>query len=290
MKAIWRVITPSGEERLCLGEPSVGPEEVLEATTKIDDLYTMRAGDVRSLIESHRTKVVAENCRILAPVNSQEIWAAGVTYQKSLDARSIESARASVYEAVYSADRPELFLKQAPGRVRDPGAPIGVRADSAWDVPEPELAVAFNRHGEAFAYTIGNDVSSRSIEGENPLYLPQAKIFRGSCSLGPCLVPYDSAPRLDDMTIKMSICRGVEEVFQGEVSLAKLMRAPEDLADYLFLHDDFPVGLVLLTGTGLVPEDFTLEDGDLVEIGISHLGTLVNPVVRSEARKARYAV
>ena len=216
---------------------------------------------------------------MLAPVQGQEVWAAGVTYVTSRSARNEESGGHDFYNLVYDAERPELFFKAAPGRVRGPGAQIGVRADSGWDVPEPELALVVNAAGEIVAYTIGNDVSSRSIEGENPLYLPQAKTYRGSCALGPCLVPVAEAPDAAEMEIRLTILRDGEQVFDDSTQVALLKRALPELVDWLFRAQDFPVGVVLLTGTSIVPAmEFTLRGGDEVRIAITGLGELVNTV------------
>ncbi len=280
MTGVWR-IEAGGKERLAIGEPDSGPEKMLDAGLEIDDLYLMPAEDISRTVAVASWTAMPSAYKVLAPLRGQEIWAAGVTYERSRQARAEESGFSAIYDKVYSAKRPELFLKQAPGRVRNPSEAVGIRSDSTWDVPEPEIAVALNAHGEVFAYTIGNDVSSRSIEGENPLYLPQAKIYRGSCSLGPCLVLADDAPPLAAMEIELAIDRGSTRVFHGEVSGSQLRRSPEDLARYLFAEEDFPAGVVLLTGTGLVPDDFTLMDGDSISIRISGLGTLFNTVSRA---------
>jgi 2-dehydro-3-deoxy-D-arabinonate dehydratase len=212
-------------------------------------------------------------------VAGQEVWAAGVTFARSRSARNEESGGHDFYDLVYEAKRPELFLKATPGRVRGPGARVGVREDSGWDVPEPELALVVDAHGEVVAYTIGNDVSSRSIEGENPLYLPQAKIYRGSCGLGPCLTPVADAPPVEDMEITLRIHRDGEEIFTESTPLALLRRRPDELVSWLYRAEDFPVGAVLLTGTSIIPAvEFTLQGGDEVRIVITGLGELANGV------------
>lgn len=213
----------------------------------------------------------------LAPVESQEVWAAGVTYERSRDARVAESEGADAfYERIYDADRPELFFKSAGWRVVAPGAPIGVRADATWSVPEPELAVVLDAAGEVAGFTVGNDVSSRDIEAANPLYLPQAKVFEGSCALGPDLLLTGA---LEPVEIGLRIERGGEPIVDDRVSTAALRRPPSELATWLFRALRFPVGAVLLTGTGLVPDDaFGLQAGDRVAITIEGLGTLSNPV------------
>jgi 2-dehydro-3-deoxy-D-arabinonate dehydratase len=218
---------------------------------------------------------------LLAPVHMEEVWAAGVTYWRSRTARMEESRTAgggSFYDRVYEAERPELFFKSAGWRVRGPGAAIRVRRDSSWSVPEPELAAYFNARGEQVGFTIGNDVSARDLEGENPLYLPQAKIYDGACALGPALlVTPDPLP--PETTITLRIQRGDDLAYEGSTSLAALRRTPAELAAFLFRETSFPAGCVLLTGTGIVPpDDFTLTPGDEVSITIPAIGTLINRV------------
>ncbi len=216
-----------------------------------------------------------------APVQSQEVWAAGVTYFRSRAARIEESQDAgggTFYDRVYTAQRPELFFKAAPWRVRGPGALIRVRRDATWSVPEPELALYVNPWGGIIGYTIGNDVSSRDIEGENPLYLPQAKTYDGSCALGPALLLTDT-PLSSETSIGLTIARGATNAFEGATTLAQMRRTPEELVRYLFRELSFPNGCVLLTGTGVIPPDsFTLQSGDVVSITIPPIGTLVNTV------------
>ena len=218
---------------------------------------------------------------VRAPIQSQEVWAAGVTYFRSRAARIGESQDAgggTFYDRVYSAPRPELFSKAAGWRVRGPDAPIRVRRDATWSVPEPELALYVNPRGEIIGYTIGNDVSSRDIEGENPLYLPQAKTYDGACALGPALLVTDT-PLSPDTTIALTISRGATNAFEGATTLAQMRRTPEELVGYLFRELSFPNGCVLLTGTGVIPPDaFTLQSGDIVSITIPPIGTLVNTV------------
>ena len=218
---------------------------------------------------------------ILAPLLNQEVWAAGVTYLRSRAARMEESKDAgggSFYDRVYDAERPELFFKSAAWRVRGPGQSIRVRRDSKWSVPEPELAAVINARGEIVGYTIGNDVSARDIEGENPLYLPQAKTYDGSCALGPALLVSD-APMPAETRIALTINRGDDVVFAGETSVGHMKRTVEELASFLFRETSFPQGCVLLTGTGVVPpDDFTLASGDEVRIEISGIGVLTNCV------------
>jgi len=216
-----------------------------------------------------------------APIGSQEVWAAGVTYLRSRDARmeeSKESGAADVYQKVYEADRPELFFKALPARVAGPGAQVSIRSDSTWNVPEPELTLYINSLGEIQAYTIGNDMSSRSIEGENPLYLPQAKIYEGSCALGPCLfVP--PQPISPETKISIVIKRNDQTVFSNSIQLNRMKRKLPELASWLYKSLKFPVGCFLMTGTGIVPpNDFTLQENDEVIISIEGIGVLTNIV------------
>lgn len=216
---------------------------------------------------------------VLAPIDpGQEVWAAGVTYLRSRDGRIEEATDGSPYDRVYVAERPELFFKATGRRVSPAGDAVGVRADSTWDVPEPELGVVIDSRGEIFGFVPGNDASSRSIEGENLLYLPQAKVYTASCALGPEIVPaWVAQPPFD---IALTIVRGGDTVFEGSTSTDAMARTLPDLADWLFRGLDFPDGVVLLTGTGIVPgADFTLTPGDVVTIDIAGLGSLTNPVI-----------
>jgi 2-dehydro-3-deoxy-D-arabinonate dehydratase len=216
----------------------------------------------------------------LAPVDRQEIWAAGVTYKRSKVAREEESkGAAQFYDKVYTAARPELFLKATPERVVGPGQPIRVRADSKWSVPEPELVLVVSPALKIVGYTVGNDVSSRDIEGENPLYLPQAKVYRQSCSVGPLVTLAGAMPALPGVEIRLVVKRGGTVAFEGMTTLAQMARTPESLVDWLGRENEFPSGALLLTGTGIVPPDeFTLTGGDVVDITIAGVGTLTNPV------------
>ena len=213
------------------------------------------------------------------PIDHQEVWASGVTYLRSKIARMEESQDGGdFYDKVYDAERPELFFKSTAGRVVGNKKPIRIRRDSAWNVPEPELVLVISSAGQVVGYTIGNDVSSRSIEGENPLYLPQAKVYDGSCAIGPSILVKSSGDRLSRL-IEMSISRDGEIVFEGQVTTDKLKRTEEELTKYLFRELTFEHGAFLLTGTGIVPpDDFTLRSGDVVRITIEGIGTLENPV------------
>ena len=194
-----------------------------------------------------------------------------------------ESSQSDVYDRVYDADRPEIFLKATPSRVVGPGGAVGIRSDSGWDVPEPELVLLINAGGEVVGYTIGNDVSSRSIEGENPLYLPQAKVYAQCAGLGPVVVLTDEIADPTDLPIKLEILRGGEILFSEETGTSRMHRTFEDLVSYLFRGNAFPAGVFLMTGTGIVPpSEFTLQDGDSVTITIEPIGALTNPVERIE--------
>ncbi len=216
----------------------------------------------------------------LAPLKSQEVWAAGVSYYRSRVARMEESESAGAdrfYDMVYAAERPELFYKASGVRVRGHLGAVGIRRDSQWSVPEPELTLAINAAGKVFGHTIGNDMSARDIEGENPLYLPQAKMYRGSCALGPCLVV--GPPPGPEASIDLRIARAGQEVFAGRTGLGQLKRGFAELADWLFREEDFPQGCLLMTGTGIVPDSgFSLQSGDRIGIAIEGIGELVNVV------------
>ena len=217
---------------------------------------------------------------LLAPMGNQEIWAAGVTYYRSRTARmeeSQDSGGADFYDKVYNADRPELFFKATANRVSPPGGVVNIRKDSTWDVPEPELTLVISPSGKIQGYTVGNDMSSRSIEGENPLYLPQAKVYLGCAAIGPCILVQKEALS-EDTKIRLEIFRDEKLAFAGETALTQLKRKPQELADWLFRANSFPIGCFMMTGTGVVPDDFTLGKGDKVRIGIEGIGVLENTV------------
>ncbi len=238
---------------------------------------------LRNLLETSSLRPIGGDFigGVLAPIVSQEVWAAGVTYYRSRTAR-MEEARAAggddFYDRVYTAERPELFFKATAHRVAGPGAGVRIRRDSRWNVPEPELALVVTSGGKIIGYTIGNDMSSRDIEGENPLYLPQAKVYDRSCALGPCvLVAEEALPASTEIGLK--IVRSGETAFAGTTTLAQLKRTPESLVEFLYRDNSFPRGCFLLTGTGIVPpDDFTLRSGDEIRITIEPIGTLVNAV------------
>ncbi len=219
--------------------------------------------------------------KLLAPIDEQEVWASGVTYKRSKVAREEESAGAAqFYDKVYTAERPELFMKATPARVSHPGEPIRVRRDSKWSVPEPELTLAISPDLRIVGYTIGNDVSSRDIEGENPLYLPQAKIYHGSAALGPVVVIAEALPNILTASITLKIERNGVLAFEGSTGVDQITRSLPSLAQWLGKENHFPNGVFLMTGTGIVPPDaFSLAPGDTVHISITGLGTLTNPVV-----------
>jgi 2-dehydro-3-deoxy-D-arabinonate dehydratase len=249
----------------------------LPESFSLDHLLDLPRTDLVGYVESVKTAQTAEGS-LLAPIEAgQEVWASGVTYQRSREAREAESNQSSVYDRVYAAQRPELFFKAAGWRVVGPHQALRIRADSAWNVPEPELTLVINRLGEIIGYTAGNDMSSRSIEGDNPLYLPQAKIYNASCALGPAIRILDP-DQMVSVPIDLAIERAGKMVFQGSTNTSKMNRAYKDLVDYLFRELSFPQGVFLLTGTGIVPpETFTLDHGDTVTVMVGDL-MLVNNI------------
>jgi 2-dehydro-3-deoxy-D-arabinonate dehydratase len=256
----------------------------------LGDLLALPLGRIReACADPAGPAVPAGSVRLLAPVDGRmEVWAAGVTYERSRTARMAESEHsADIYERVYAAERPELFFKSAAWRVSGPGVPVSVRSDSAVDVPEPELAVVLNSAGAVAGYTICNDMSSRSIEGQNPLYLPQAKIYLGGCAVGPWITPAWEVPDPYALAIELTISRAGRPVWEGSSSTSALYRKIDELAAFLYSEDEFPAGVVLSTGTSLVPDlPFTLQAGDEVRIRIEGIGELANPVVRGKAAVA----
>jgi 2-dehydro-3-deoxy-D-arabinonate dehydratase len=251
------------------------PPQVSGRLTTREDLYQYLAeleGDVSPGSGAHA---------LLAPIEKQEVWAAGVTYFRSRTARMAESEASggmSFYDRVYSAERPELFFKSTPHRTVGPGASVRIRHDSQWNVPEPELTLLVSPRGKILGYTVGNDMSSRDIEGENPLYLPQAKVYDGSCALGPGIL-VTAEPLAPTTGIHIEIRRAGAAVFADSTTLAAMKRDPADLVAYLFRENSFPNGCFLLTGTGIVPPNtFTLASGDEIAITIDGIGTLTNTV------------
>lgn len=229
------------------------------------------------------TAVPLREITFRAPVDQQEVWAAGVTYKRSQIARMEESeSGASHYDKVYTADRPELFFKGAAWRMVHPGEPVRVRYDSQWSVPEPEFTLVLNPRMEIVGYTIGNDMSARDIEGENPLYLPQAKVYKQCCAVGPVIWLAEGPLVKAEIDIKLSITRNGQVINQDSTSVGQMHRELPDLVRWLGRENEFPQGALLLTGTGIIPpDDFSLEDGDVVTIEITHIGQLVNPVVKA---------
>jgi 2-dehydro-3-deoxy-D-arabinonate dehydratase len=232
------------------------------------------------LLAQSKASEPLDKLALRAPVCRQEVWAAGVTYKRSKIAREEESVGAAAfYDKVYTADRPELFLKAAPWRVVGPGGPVRIRKDGKWNVPEPELALVISPALKIVGYTIGNDMSSRDIEGENPLYLPQAKVYDGSCAVGPVVTLAGAMPPLAGVEVRLEIDRGGKQAFAGSTNLGQMARTPEDLVAWLGRETSFPHGAILLTGTGIVPPDaFTLVSGDQIRISIDGIGTLANRV------------
>ena len=251
------------------------------AVASVAELLAMPSGQLRSVVEG-AVSPTAGPVRLLPPVDGlTEVWACGVTYERSSAARQEESDVADVYARVYAAERPELFFKSPAWRVCGDGEPIGIRPDAQVSVPEPELALVCNASGEIVGVTICDDVSSRDIEGQNPLYLPQAKIYAGACALGPGITPVWELDDLGTLAVTVAVRRDGSVAWSGQTSTASLHRDLGELVEYLFLASSFPHGAVLSTGTGLVPElSFSLVPGDEVEIGIARVGTLTN-VVRS---------
>ncbi len=256
----------------------------VESVQRLSDIlhHADPRGLAKFLIDTQQAPLPLSEIRLLAPVDRQEIWAAGVTYKRSQVARMEESERgASHYDLVYSADRPELFFKSLPERVVHPGEPVRVRADSQWTVPEPELALVISPDKHVVGFTIGNDMSARDIEGENPLYLPQAKVYNQCCAMGPAILLADQPVDRDRMTIKLRIQRKKATYFEGETTAGNMARTFDELARWLTREYDIPQGAILLTGTGIVPpDDLSLAAGDGVEITIDGIGTLTNPVVK----------
>ncbi len=255
------------------------------------DLLSHPLGEISALVrEACDGPPVAQRAVLLPPVDGlTEVWAAGVTYYRSRQARMEESATADIYDRVYESERPELFFKCAAWRAVTDGEAIGIRQDSALNVPEPELALVINQYAEIVGYTVCDDVSSRSIEGENPLYLPQAKVYAGSCALGDG-IRLASEVVAADLEIELTIVRAGTVVWHGSTSTSQMRRSPGELVDYLFRAEYFPAGAVLSTGTGIVPEmGFTLQDGDLVTVAVQDVGVLTNIVSSGREQFARLA-
>jgi 2-dehydro-3-deoxy-D-arabinonate dehydratase len=256
----------------------LGPQldwDALLAQDNLNDYLSESRKSWENLNPSDADELIKD--QLEAPMGNQEVWAAGVTYYRSRTARmeeSQDSGGADFYDKVYVADRPELFFKATASRVSAPGGQVMIRKDSTWDVPEPELTLLLSSTGKIQGFTIGNDMSSRSIEGENPLYLPQAKVYQGCASIGPCILIQDEIDVNSE--IKLEIFREDKLVFEGNTDLTQLKRKPKELADWLFRANTFPNGCFLMTGTGIVPDDFSLKAGDQVKITIQGIGALEN--------------
>ena len=277
---VIRFVDQSGSVKVGAREQGESTAHLL-AVESLAELLTLEKSTLLSKIsEALQSSETTEVARLLPPVDAlTEVWAAGVTYKRSRAAREEESDQPDVYSRVYDADRPELFFKSVAWRVVGTGEPIGVRSDSAINAPEPEIALVCNSFGEIVGVTICNDVSSRSIEGENPLYLPQAKVYAGSCALGPGFVPIDQIPDIYNLEISVAVKRDGEVIWDGVTSTKEMHRTFEDLVKYLFLQMTFPQGVILSTGTGLVPSmSFNLSTEDEVTVGIERIGTLFNKV------------
>lgn len=252
-------------------------ESSLDALINHPDLVN----HLTSIVHGSTARKDLDLSSIEAPIEHQEVWASGVTYYRSRSARIEESKDAGggdFYDRVYSAERPELFFKALAHKVAGPNSAVRIRSDAKWSVPEPELTLVINARGEIVGYTVGNDMSSRDIEGANPLYLPQAKVYDRSCALGPGILVRET-PLLPTTEIVMEILRGGQAEFSGTILLAEMKRDPQTLVEYLYRDQSFPSGCFLLTGTGIIPPDaFTLQSGDEIRISISGIGALVNYV------------
>ena len=266
-------IVPLGDHPSC---EAANLFELLEADEIVATLTSLLAS------EDVPSAIAIEEVQLEAPLDGQEVWAAGVTYKRSKTARMEESAAAaSCYDRVYASDRPELFFKATPNRVAGPGQPVRIRVDASWNVPEPELALVINSRKQLVGFTVGNDMSSRDIEGENPLYLAQAKVYNQSCGLGPWITLSSAMPPRSEIGIQLQVFRNTERVFHGETHIEQMARSFEDLIGWLGRDNSFPAGAILLTGTGIVPEnDFTLLPGDRIDISIDGIGTLSAPVIQ----------
>ncbi|MEE2946809.1 MAG: fumarylacetoacetate hydrolase family protein [Verrucomicrobiota bacterium] len=280
---ICRYLTADNDVRIGLAK---GDDALLDLSSSGIESITalLESGDttqrLANLNELPETPLA--DATVLSPIEVLDVWAAGVKYRRSKNARIEESDfSATAYDRVYDAPRPEIFFKSLPEKVVACGEPVGIRTDAKWNVPEPELVLMMNSRGDIAGYAVGNDMSSRDIEGENLLYLPQAKVYHRSCSIGPWVRVGATEEEAREWEIRIQIGRGGQTVFEGAVSVNQIKRSFGELRDFLFQSQLFPFGCTLLTGTGIVPdEDFTLEEGDTVRIHISGIGCLNNPVVR----------
>lgn len=280
-----RIGVQSGDAVGLVSGNTVQPLEFDGQFQSLSDLLS--AHDVQKAVASlspRGPKLPLDSVMLLAPIDQQEVWAAGVTYRRSKVARMEESQSAAIfYDKVYEAKRPELFFKATPHRVVGPNQPVRIRADANWNVPEPELALVLNARMDLVGFTIGNDMSSRDIEGENPLYLPQAKVYTACCALGPVITLAAAMPATDEIGIRMEVKRDGKSVFKGSTNIDQMARSFQELIGWLKRDNTFPHGVILLTGTGIVPDDnFTLLPQDAIEISIDGIGTLRNFVVQPE--------
>ena len=281
---LCRFLTSKRETRLGL---LVAENQVLDLSDAgLSNLtFILEAEDpfqqLEALCQQSLARFFLKQIQLLSPIERQEVWAAGVTYLRSKKARMEESNFSdNAYDQVYSAPRPEIFFKSLPEKVVGPDEPVGIRTDAQWNVPEPELALVINSRGTVVGYTIGNDMSSRDIEGENLLYLPQAKIYRRSCAVGPCIVVGSTEAVARTWTMTLQIYRGGGIILEGQTTVNQIKRSFEELASYLYRSQTFPHGTVLLTGTGIVPgDDFTLLPDDRVRIEVDGIGVLENTVI-----------
>lgn len=267
-----------GERIVPLADTDAGAPRLLSDLLETDD----PAAEIEARADRRREALRLADVQLLAPIDQQEVWAAGVTYYRSRTARMEESQRAAYfYDLVYDADRPELFFKANPHRVVGPDAAVRIRSDATWNVPEPELALVLDSRLRLVGFTIGNDMSSRDIEGANPLYLPQAKVYDQCCALGPCITLASAMPEPAEIGIRLTVQRDGREAFAGQTDVTQMRRTFADLVSWLGRDSSFPHGAILLTGTGIVPGDeFSLQPGDRIEIAIDGIGTLSNPVVQ----------
>lgn len=277
MASVERHLTQTGQVQICIAD---GEDLYALEVSSMEAVLQLSAADFRRALDGRAGPMLNGENRQLAPIDGcTEVWASGVTYKRSQEARMEESQVADVYSRVYDNPRPELFFKSVAWRVVGNGDPIGIRADSELNVPEPELALVLNCFGELLGVTICNDVSSRSIEGANPLYLPQAKIYAGACALGPGIQPVSSYEELSGLRIDLEVTRGGDRVFRASTNTDQIHRRLEDLVEHVFRGDFHPGGVILSTGTGIVPDmDFTLLQEDEVSVSIESVGTLRNPV------------
>lgn len=277
----------NNSSEVCIGLVADESVEILDlASSGFRNLaHVLASGDVRTTLAGMQKtgeKIALSDAHLLPPIDAQEVWAAGVTYKRSQTARMEESEAAKdCYDRVYQSARPEIFFKATPHRVRGSGDALRIREDATWNVPEPEVALVLSPSLDIVGYTIGNDMSSRDIEGDNPLYLPQAKMYDQCCGLGPWITLAEDMPNKAEMAIDLKIVRGEQVVFDQSTSASEMAREFEDLVSWLGRDNSFPNGAFLLTGTGIVPDsDFTLQPGDRIDIAIAGIGTLSNVVVQ----------